>query len=61
MFTFLGDVVFDPFLGSGTTAVAAKLTGRTYIGCDISDEYCQIAEQRLESTEAYVAEAIQVE
>ena len=61
MFTFLGDVVFDPFLGSGTTAVAAKQTGRIYIGCDISDEYCNIAEQRLASTESFVSQAIQVE
>ena len=61
MFTFLGDVVFDPFLGSGTTAVAAKQTGRVYIGCDISQEYCGIAEQRLESTEEYVPELIKVE
>ena len=34
MFTFLGDVVFDPFLGSGTTAVAAKQAGEA-IRCDI--------------------------
>ena len=61
MFTFLGDVVFDPFLGSGTTAVAAKQAGRVYIGCDISEEYCEIAEQRLESTEEYVPELIKVE
>ena len=61
MFTFLGDVVFDPFLGSGTTAVAAKQTGRIYIGCDISDEHCSIAEQRLESTDAYVAEVVKAE
>ena len=51
MFTFLGDVVFDPFLGSGTTAVAAKQAGRVYIGCDISEEYCEIAEKRLENTQ----------
>ncbi len=61
MFTFLGDVVFDPFLGSGTTAVAAKQAGRVYIGCDISEEYCEIAEKRLESTEEYVPEVIKVE
>ena len=61
MFTFLGDVVFDPFLGSGTTAVAAKQAGRVYIGCDISEEYCGIAEQRLELTEEYVPELIKVE
>ena len=61
MFTFLGDVVFDPFLGSGTTAVAAKQAGRVYIGCDISEEYCEIAEQRLDSTEEYVQELIKSE
>ncbi len=47
MFTFSGDVVFDPFVGSGSTAVAAKMTGRKYFGCDISSEYCKIAEQRI--------------
>ena len=52
MFTFTGDVVLDPFLGSGTTAVAAKLTGRKYIGCDLSSEYCEIAEQRLAITQS---------
>ena len=61
MFTFLGDVVFDPFLGSGTTAVAAKQAGRIYVGCDISEEYCKIAEQRLESVENYVSEPIKAE
>lgn len=50
MFTFEGDVVLDPFLGSGTTAVASKQTGRKYIGVDLSEEYCTIAEQRVEST-----------
>lgn len=50
MFTFEGDVVLDPFLGSGTTAVASKQTGRKYIGVDLSEEYCKIAEQRVEST-----------
>ena len=47
MFTFSGDVVFDPFVGSGSTAVAAKMAGRKYFGCDISSEYCKIAEQRI--------------
>ena len=61
MFTFLGDIVFDPFLGSGTTAVAAKQTGRVYIGCDILQEYCDIAEQRLKSTEEYLSELIKFE
>ena len=59
MFTFLGDVVLDPFLGSGTTAVAAKQLGRIYVGCDISEEYCSISERRLESTNAFNPELLQ--
>lgn len=42
-----GDVVLDPFMGSGTTAVAAIHTGRNYIGFEIAEEYCKIAEQRI--------------
>jgi DNA modification methylase len=47
LFTQEGDLVLDPFLGSGTTALAAKQLGRNYIGIDISEEYCQIAEERV--------------
>lgn len=43
------DVVFDPFLGSGTTAVACKLLKRNYIGCEISEEYTKLAEDRIKS------------
>jgi len=44
-----GGVVLDPFNGSGTTCVAAKSSGRNYIGIDISEEYVKIARQRLET------------
>ena len=44
-----GDVVFDPMCGSGTTCKMALKNKRKYIGCDISDEYCQIAKQRIQS------------
>jgi modification methylase len=40
-------IVLDPFMGSGTTAVAAKMRGRQFIGIDIAEEYCSLAEQRL--------------
>lgn len=42
-----GDLIYDPFMGSGTTAKMAILTGRNYIGSEISPEYCQIAENRI--------------
>jgi len=41
------DIILDPFLGSGTTAVAAKQLGRKYIGIEINMDYCKIAEDRL--------------
>jgi site-specific DNA-methyltransferase (adenine-specific) len=42
-----GDVVFDPFLGSGTTAVAAKKLNRKFIGVEIDPDFCCMAEKRL--------------
>ena len=42
-----GGVVFDPFIGSGTTALAAKLLGRNYIGIEKNPKYVKMAEQRL--------------
>ena len=43
-----GDIVLDPFLGSGTTSVVAKKLGRHYCGIEIEEEYCLLAERRLE-------------
>ena len=42
-----GDMVFDPFLGSGTTSVVAKKLGRKYCGIEINEEYALMAEKRL--------------
>jgi len=43
-------VILDPFVGSGTTAVAAKQLNRRYVGIDVSPDYCEMAEARLSGT-----------
>ncbi|MCX7000364.1 MAG: site-specific DNA-methyltransferase [Candidatus Sumerlaeota bacterium] len=50
LFSFQNDVILDPFNGVGTTTFVAKITGRKYVGIDISKEYCKKAEIRLSST-----------
>lgn len=47
----LGGVVFDPFMGSGTTAIAAEILNREWIGSEISSQYCKMAERRLKKHE----------
>jgi site-specific DNA-methyltransferase (adenine-specific) len=49
LFTYEGDVVLDPFMGSGTTAVAAKNTGRHYVGYDTDPSYVKQARERVKS------------
>jgi site-specific DNA-methyltransferase (adenine-specific) len=46
LYSFVDDVVLDPFLGSGTTAVAAKQLRRRCVGVDVDSTYCQVAAQR---------------
>jgi len=46
-----GDLVYDPFMGSGTTAKMALLNKRNYIGSEVSKEYCEIAEKRVNAVE----------
>ncbi len=47
LYSYVDDVVLDPFSGSGTTCVAAKQAKRHYVGYEISEEYCRLAEGRL--------------
>lgn len=51
LYSYVGDVVLDPFAGSGTTCVVAKENGRHYVGFDISSTYCQMAEKRIKQLE----------
>ena len=47
--SFENDIVLDPFMGSGTTAVAAKRLKRNFIGIEISSDYSKIAEARIKT------------
>jgi site-specific DNA-methyltransferase (adenine-specific) len=46
LYTFSGEIVIDPFMGSGQTAIAALTTGRHFVGYEINEEYARLAEQR---------------
>ena len=46
-----GDLVFDPFMGSGTTGIACKLHNRNFIGCEIEGQYFDVACKRIEQVE----------
>ena len=45
-------IVFDPFMGSGTTAVAAERKGYKWFGCELEPKYCEIANKRIEAERA---------
>ncbi len=47
LYTYEGEVVLDPFMGSGQTAIAAIKTGRHYVGYEIEEEYVRLAERRI--------------
>lgn len=53
LYSFKGDIILDPFMGSGTTALSALKSERSFVGYDISKEYISLAERRLNS---YVAQ-----
>lgn len=48
LYSFKGDVVLDPFMGSGTTAVSALKSDRKFIGYDVSEDYIKLAKKRIE-------------
>ena len=50
-FSNKGDLIYDPFMGTGTTAVVAKKLNRKFIGSEISKDFCKIANKRLKEAE----------
>lgn len=52
LYTFTGDVILDPFMGSGTTAIAALKAGRKYIGYETDMEYVKLAQERIAHCQA---------
>ena len=47
LFSYIGDTVLDPFMGSGSTVIAAKQNNRHGIGIDFEIDYCQLAMERI--------------
>ncbi len=57
LYSFVGDIVLDPFMGSGTTAEAAAQAGRRYVGYEINPEYVEYARTRLARTAGLTLQA----
>jgi DNA modification methylase len=47
--TYKDDIILDPFMGSGTSAVAAEILGRLWVGVELSPQYVEIANKRIQS------------
>jgi len=50
LFTYKNDIILDPFCGTGTTCLVAKKLARKFIGIDISEQYCKVAEKRIKNS-----------
>ena len=63
LYTYLEDTVLDPFMGSGTTALAAQRAGRNWVGYEVSDTYVEVAKNRLQLPlfDSFGASPIQLE
>ncbi len=61
MFSFVGDIVLDPFLGSGTTALAAWQAGRSSIGVEVDSDYIEKAERRFRKKSATLGSHHEIE
>ena len=46
--TYKNDIILDPFAGSGTSMVAAEISGRRWIGIELSPNYCKVAQERVQ-------------
>ena len=51
LYSYVNDIILDPFNGVGTTTLAAKITNRRYIGIDMEKDYCEYAQNRLIASE----------
>ncbi len=62
MFSFVGDTVLDPFMGTGTTNAAAARCGRHSIGCEVDEQYFDLAERRIrnEATGLFSSVAVEI-
>jgi len=58
LFTYEDDVILDPFIGSGTTAIAAIMENRRFIGFEMSEDYYKIAEERINNLQSELSEKL---
>jgi len=61
MFSFVGDTVLDPFMGTGTTSVAAARCGRNSIGCEVDPHYFKMAGRRIRDETTGLFSAVRIE